>query len=461
MMHLTQITEAVNGQLIGADVSCSGVTTDTRGSCQGELFVALKGDRFDAHDFVMNAQHAGAAAAMVERDVDSSISKVLVNDTHQALQDLAAWWRAQFVIPVIGVTGSVGKTTVKEMLGYIFAEMGKGVVTKGNLNNEIGVPLTLLRLMSSDQYAIVEMGMNHAGEIARLTNIAKPTIALINNAAAAHLEGLGTIERVAKAKGEIFQGLSDDGIAIVNADDDYLGLWCELAEKHQIMSFGLSVDADVRAEYELGVNGLSMLVNTIDESFKVQLSTLGKHNVLNALAAIAVAKAAHIPVELIQKGLSNFRPIGGRLNVKTVAGITLIDDSYNANPASMQAAIEVLAQYENSILIVGDMGELGDETDSAHLQVGALAVKNNINHLFACGDYAKLVTQKYVGNGDAFVSQAELLDYLCEEMLATVAASNTAILVKGSRSARMENVVSHISQILQQKFSTNVSGGDH
>lgn len=460
MMHLAQISQALNGQLMGSDVALSGVTTDTRGSCHGELFVALKGDRFDAHDFVADAQQAGAAAVLIDHDVDSSLPKVLVTDTHQALKEFAAWWRAQFVIPVIGVTGSVGKTTVKEMLGCIFAEMGKGVVTKGNLNNEIGLPLTVLRLQQDDQYAILEMGMNHAGEISRLTSIAKPTIAMVNNAAAAHLEGLGTVEGVAKAKGEIFEGLSDDGVAVINADDQYVELWRELIGERQTVSFGLSKEADVTAEYQLTQNGLRLNVKAANESFKVTLATLGKHNVSNALAAIAVATSANIPIDLIQAGLSKYRPLGGRLNADSVGGVTLIDDTYNANPASMQAAIEVLAQYDNSILIVGDMGELGDSVEAAHRQVGVVAADNHIDHLYACGNFAELVASSFSGDGQSFNTQDALLTCLSDTLLGKTAKTNTAILVKGSRFARMENVVKHINEILKKAQTVQASGGD-
>ncbi|MBX2848853.1 MAG: UDP-N-acetylmuramoyl-tripeptide--D-alanyl-D-alanine ligase [Acidiferrobacterales bacterium] len=460
-MHLAQVSQALNGQVIGNDVALSGVTTDTRGNCTGELFIALKGERFDAHDFVADAFHAGASAALLEHDVDVELPKILVADTHQALKDLAAWWRSQFVIPVIGITGSVGKTTVKEMLGSIFAEVGEGVVTKGNLNNEIGVPLTLLRLATNDRYAIVEMGMNHAGEISRLTKITKPTIALINNAAAAHLEGLGTIEAVAKAKGEIFEGLTGDGIAIINADDKYSDMWRELAYKQQIVSFGLQKSADISADFQLHVNGISMQVKTPEENFEVQLSSLGKHSVANALAATAVAYAANIPSKFIQTGLTNYRPIGGRLDVSKIGALTIIDDTYNANPASMQSAIEVLAQYDNSILIVGDMAELGDASDVEHIELGKFALKNNINHIYVCGKYADLVSQGSQGLAQSFVTQGELLEVLSLEVGDKAGEPNSAILVKGSRSARMEKVIDHLQQTLSQQKQIGKTGGSH
>lgn len=455
MMQLGQIAEAVGGQLIGANVIVSGVTTDSRGNCQDELFVALKGERFDAHDFVLQAQHAGAGAALLERTVDGDLPVVLVDDSHQALQALAAWWRAQFVIPMIAVTGSVGKTTVKEMLGSIFSEVGEGLVTKGNLNNEIGLPLTLMRLSSEHQYGIVEMGMNHAGEIERLTNIAKPTIALVNNAAAAHLEGLGTVAAVAKAKGEIFSGLSVDGTAVINADDQYVDVWKDLIGQRNTISFGIRADADVSADFELGQRGLTMQVKARDKEFDVQLATLGKHNVSNALAAIAVATAANISIDLIQAGLRKFRPIDGRLTVNSVAGITIIDDSYNANPASMRAAIEVLAQFDKTILIVGDMAELGDSVEDEHRRLGQIANDHSIDYLYSCGEYAQLVVSDFKGSASAVGTQAELFETLSQQILDQADESNVAILVKGSRAAKMENVVAHISQILKQTMPTS------
>jgi len=366
---------------------------------------------------------------------------------------LASWWRAQFVVPVVGVTGSVGKTSVKEMLGAIFAEIGSGLVTKGNLNNEIGLPLTLLRLNQNDRYAIVEMGMNQAGEIARLTQIAKPTIALVNNAAAAHLEGLGTVAAVANAKGEIFQGLSEDGVGIINADDQYADIWRELIGARRIISFGLQDDADVTANYEPDDNGIHMQVSTPDDSYDVRLPTIGKHNVSNSLAAIAVATAAHIPVEAIRKGLSKYRPIAGRLNFSRVGATTLIDDTYNANPASMQAAIEVLAQFDDSTLIVGDMAELGDAAALEHQRLGELANQFNIDRLYACGEYAQLVIQDFSGDARAFATQSELI-----AMLADNTRLHGTILVKGSRSAKMERVVEQLLASLQSQTSSTQEG---
>jgi len=435
MMRLSQVAHAVSGQQIGADVMLRNISINTRDECHGRLFVALKGDNFDAHQFVSQAEHAGAGALMVEQEVETSLPTVTVKSTHQALADLASWWRSQFVLPVVGVTGSVGKTTVKEMLACIFAEFGRGVVTKGNLNNEIGVPLTLMRLATQDRYAIVEMGMNQAGEIGRLSAMAKPTIALVNNAAAAHLEGLGSIEAVAKAKGEIYQGLSADGVAVINNDDDFADLWSELAENHSTITFGLGEGADVTASYKEKKSGLVIKVNAKGKKLKIKLNTVGEHSVRNALAAVAVAIAAKVPVENIEAGLAKFKSVKGRLNIQTIAGVNVIDDTYNANPASMRAAINVLVEYDDNLLIVGDMAELGAAAKTEHKVLGKQAAARGVKALYACGEYASLVASEFGDGAVVFESQEALLKQL------NVDALSGTILVKGSRSSRMERIV--------------------
>ncbi len=448
MMQLSQVASAVNGKCIGSDVMLANVSINTRADCQGRLFVALQGENFDAHQFLDQAANAGSAALMVEQDIHASLPYVKVQSTHQALKDLAAWWRSQFVLPVIGVTGSVGKTTVKEMLSHIFAELGQGVVTDGNLNNEIGVPLTLMRLHAQDRYAVIEMGMNHAGEISRLTKITRPTIALVNNAAAAHLEGLGTIEAVAQAKGEIYQGLDADGIAIVNADDDFAELWLSLCAEHKTLTFGLSEGADVTATYEEKKGGLQIKIKTKKDKFKVNINTVGEHSVRNVLAAVTVALAAKIPVANIKSGLAKFKPVNGRLNMTNVAGVKVIDDTYNANPASMRAAIDVLVKYPDTTLIVGDMGELGSAAEAEHRALGEQAALRGVGTLYACGKHADLVAGAFGGQAKAFSTQADLLMYLKQNL------PNGAVLVKGSRSAKMERVIEALHTQLNQVANT-------
>lgn len=435
MMQLSQIAHAVNGELSGADVMLRNISINTRDECQGRLFVALKGENFDAHEFVSQAEQAGAGALLVERAVVTDLPVVMVKSTHQALANLATWWRSQFALPVIGVTGSVGKTTVKEMLACVFAELGQGVVTKGNLNNEIGVPLTLMGLEADDLYAVIEMGMNHAGEIARLSAMARPTIALVNNAAAAHLEGLGSIEEVAKAKGEIYQGLAIDGTAIINNDDEFASIWHELAQDHSIMTFGLSTDADVTADYEESRRGLLIKVKANGKKLKIKLNSAGEHSVRNALAAVAVSLAAKIPIKTIEAGLANFRPVSGRLNIEILADVELIDDTYNANPASMRAAIDVLVRSDDNLLVIGDMAELGAAAEAEHRLLGVQAKKRGVKALYVCGEYADLVAASFGSGAVAFSSQAALIERISSDQL------SGTILVKGSRSAKMERVV--------------------
>jgi UDP-N-acetylmuramoyl-tripeptide--D-alanyl-D-alanine ligase len=456
MMQLSQVVQAVNGQQVGRDVLLKNISINARENCHGRLFVALKGENFDAHQFISQAEQAGASAVMVQQEVDTHLPMVLVTSTHQALIDLASWWRSQFVLPVIGITGSVGKTTVKEMLACIFAEVGQGVVTKGNLNNEIGVPLTLMELTADDRYAIVEMGMNHAGEIGRLSAMAKPTVALVNNAAAAHLEGLGSIDAVAKAKGEIYQGLSADGIAVINQDDDYAELWSTLTKGRAIIRFGLSSDADVSASYKEKKGGLVIKAEVRGQKMKIKLNTVGEHSVRNALAAVAVAISVNIPIDKIEAGLANFTPVSGRLNIETIGSVDVIDDTYNANPASMRAAIDVLVSNYQSTLIVGDMGELGSAADTEHKALGQYAAAKGVKALYAVGDFASIVVSgfgaklgtKFGTEANSFETQTALIEHLSQQQL------TGTFLVKGSRSAKMERVV----HALHKQLLNNQSG---
>lgn len=457
-MQFSQVADVLNGKVIGDATLASnpamlntmafnGVATDTRADCGGKLFVALKGDNFDAHDYLDQAKQAGAEAALVERNVDVDLPLIQVQDTHIALKELAAWWRAQFVIPVIGITGSVGKTTVKEMVGAIFSEFGQGVITTGNFNNEIGLPLTLLRLTQDDRYAVIEMGMSNAGEILRLTNIARPTIALVNNAAAAHLEGLGSVAAVAEAKGEIFSGLADDGVAIINLDDKYSERWIELAGKRQCITFALDQKADVSAKIKALEPQLQLKVNALGKKFDVRLNTVGEHNARNALAAIAISIANGVSIDHVIAGLSNFAPIKGRLNFHEVAARHVIDDTYNANPASMRAAINVLNEFDNNTLIVGDMGELGAGIKDEHFALGEYAASHGVDQLIACGEYAEDVARGFAKNAQTFAAQEELIESLTPEGL------GATILVKGSRTARMELVVDAIKTRLAETAS--------
>ena len=441
-MTLSAAARALRGTLRGADAEFSGVSTDTRTLARGQLFVALTGPNFDGHGFLRDAAAREAVGALVARDVDTNIATVRVADTRLALGELAAHWRQQFQIPVIAVTGSNGKTTVKNMIAAIMSERGAGLATQGNLNNDIGVPLTLLRLKSGDRHAVIEMGMNHPGEIDYLTRLTRPTIALINNAAAAHLAGLGTVEAVAHAKGEIYAGLGDNGIAIVNADDDYADLWRGLAAKaRRVISFGLDKPADVSAAFELDADGSLIHLKTPDGGISMRLPLLGRHNVLNALAASSATLAAGASLADIQAGLEKLKSVSGRLEVKRGRnGARVLDDTYNANPGSLAAGVEVLKSAGGArMLVLGDMGELGESAPDIHRRVGQLAQHIGIEHLYAVGELTRAAVQAFGAGAKHFDNQEALIKSLRKAM-----HGEMTVLVKGSRSMKMERVVAGI-----------------
>ena len=440
-MTLAAAATVIKGTLHGVDAEFSGVSTDTRTLSAGDLFVALAGPRFDGHDFVSAAAAKGAVGALVSRTPDAAISTVQVADTHLGLGQLGAHWRRQFQIPVIAVTGSNGKTTVKDMIAAILSERGPTLATQGNLNNDIGVPLTLLRLKAGDRHAVIEMGMNHPGEIEYLTKLARPTIALINNAAAAHLAGLGSVEAVAHAKGEIYAGLGDEGIAIVNADDDYAGLWRELAAPHRVITFGLDRPADVSAECALDAGGSTIHFKTQHGGITMRLSLLGRHNVMNALAAGSAALAAGASLVDIQAGLEKLKSVSGRLEVKRGrGGARVLDDTYNANPGSLAAGVEVLkAAAGERVLVLGDMGELGDAAHDIHRRVGQLAKNLGIEYLYTVGELSRAAVEAFGKGAKHFDSHEALIKGLRKTM-----HDGTTVLVKGSRLMKMERVVAGI-----------------
>ncbi len=442
MLTLSLLADALKARRIGADVTVTGVSTDSRQLQPGELFVALAGPNFDGHNFLAEAIHAGAAAALLSRPIDTPLPYVLVPDTRRALGELAAFWRGQFSIPVIAVTGSNGKTTVKEMIGAILAARGAGCVTRGNLNNDIGVPLTLLRLRASDRFAVIEMGMNHSGEIAYLSQLTCPTIALVNNAAEAHLAGLGSVEAIARAKGEIFSGLAADGTAIINADDAYADLWKRLAAPRRYVTFGLDTKAFVNATYRTDRRGSAVHLQTTQGDIDMQLPLLGRHNVMNALAASAAALAAPgATLEEVRAGLERLKAVAGRLELKDgINGARVIDDTYNANPASLAAGLQVLKEFPGErVLVFGDMGELGEAAPALHQRVGELARSLGIQRLYALGDLARLAAGAFGQGGKRFDSYEALVDALLDIM-----HGEMTLLVKGSRAMRMERVVAGI-----------------
>lgn len=442
MMLLSEAALATKGMVKNADVRFSSVTTDSRKVTNGDLFVALKGERFDGHDFVAQCFAQGAAAAMVSHEVATVGDSLLqVADTRLGLGDLAACWRGKFELTLAAITGSNGKTTVKEMLTSILrASSGVEAVlaTEGNLNNDIGLPLTLLKLRKTHRHAVIEMGMNHPGEIAYLTRIAKPSVALVNNAGAAHLQGLGSVEAVARAKGEIFEGLAVDGVAVINADDEHATLWKSLAVPRQVLTFGLEQAADVSADYVLEAGSSRLNLRAPNGGIEVHLKVPGLHNVRNALAATAAALAMDIPLPVIAAGLAAFGGVKGRLQRKTgCCGSVVIDDTYNANPASMRAAIGVLAAMPGKrIFVMGDMGELGDDVVELHREIGAEARAAGIDRLYALGEMSGNAVAAFGPGACHFESLDELNESLQKEQ-----DEGTTVLVKGSRFMRMERVV--------------------
>jgi UDP-N-acetylmuramoyl-tripeptide--D-alanyl-D-alanine ligase len=441
MMRLSEAALATRGQVDGADVAFDAVTTDSRRVAGGDLFIALKGERFDGHDFVASCLERGAVAAMVQHEIEKVSPQLVVSDTRLGLGDLAAYWRSKIAIPLAAITGSNGKTTVKEMLAAILRETSgvHGVhATEGNLNNDIGLPLTLLKLRAHHRYAVTEMGMNHPGEIAYLTRIAKPDVALVNNAGTAHLAGLGNIEAVARAKGEIFQGLATGGTAVINADDAFAPLWRQLAAPHRVLTFGLEQQSDVSASHQLMADRSDLSMTTPQGNIGLHLAVPGLHNVRNALAATAVALALGIGLDDIKQGLERFSGVKGRLQRKPGrGGAIVIDDTYNANPASMRAAISVLSEHPGRrIFVMGDMGELGNDAASMHAEIGALAKTAGIDALYAVGVLSTEAFQSFGAGARHFDTPEALVVALEDELKMGV-----TVLVKGSRFMRMERVV--------------------
>jgi UDP-N-acetylmuramoyl-tripeptide--D-alanyl-D-alanine ligase len=436
-VHLHEAARAIDASAIGADVALGAVSSDSRNLPPGCLFVALKGPRFDGHAFAAQALANGAAAVMVAADSGLDLAPALVvDDTRIALGRLAAWHRSRMPARLAAITGSNGKTTVKEMLAAICAaDSGADAVlaTAGNLNNDIGMPLTLLKLTPEHRYAAIEMGMNHPGEIAYLTAIARPDVALVNNALRAHLEGLGSVEAVARAKGEIYAGLKDDGIAIVNADDPHADLWRGLAGKHRVLGFGFAEGADVRI-----LPGPQLTLETPAGRIEAALQVPGDHNLRNAAAAASAALALGIAADAVARGLAAYSGTKGRLQTHPcILGASLIDDTYNANPDSVLAAIQVLAARPGvRILVLGDMGELGPDTAALHREVGERARAAGIDRLLCLGEMTVNAVQGFGAGAMHFERIEELLAEV-EQAL----GQGVTVLVKGSRFMQMERVV--------------------
>ena len=443
-MHLSTAANITMGSLIGPDVLFQGVSTDSRTLSTGDLFVAIPGENFDGHKYLVSAQKNGASGALVEHKVDcSNLSQLVVEDTTIALGDIASEWRDRFDIPVIGITGSNGKTTVTAMVAEILKVAHQPLFPQKSFNNQWGVPLTLLQLSADHTHAVIEMGMNHPGEINYLTNIVKPTAVLINNAAAAHLEGLGSVQNVAEAKSEILNGLVSGGFAVLNVDDPFYSFWKDKAANHKIIRFSLYKDSEVKAEnlYEdLRQSRFDIEIEGVRA--KVTLQIPGKHNVANALAAAALTYFSGISLEQISQGLSRVQAVTGRLEFKVSrGGATIVDDSFNANPASMKAAIEVLEKSSGrKVLIVGAMAELGRGGELLHAQVAKDAANAGVDRLVVLTDSNSRDLAGYAKGFGKSVEQYSILEDLVKA-LKTDDNPDVVFLVKGSKSSAMGRVV--------------------
>ena len=446
-MHasLNELLSVVPGATLTAPASFSGVTTNSKTVEAGNLFVALRGERFDAHDFIADVAALGAAAVVVERLPDGlPIPALIVPDTRYALGQIAQLWRKRFTMPLIGVTGSNGKTTVKEMIAAILsAAFGTDhfLATHGNLNNEIGVPLTLFNLNAQHRAAVVELGMNHPGEIARLTEIALPTVGVVNNAQREHQEFMASVAAVAAENGSVISGLSEEGCAVFPADDEFAPLWTSYAGSRRLITFALDKQASVTALWRATDFGSEITLNARGEQVSFVLSAAGQHNVRNALAACAATLAIGINLEIIARGLSAFTPVAGRLQKKQATnGAIVIDDTYNANPDSVRAAIDVLANAPAPrTLVLGDMGEVGSEGVAFHEEIGEYARARHIDQLFTVGELARHASRAFGRPARHF----ETMETLNEEVASV--PPGASVLVKGSRFMKMERVVQKLT----------------
>lgn len=439
---LAEFARAAGARLVGEDRAFGEVSTDSRTLTAGALFVALRGERFDGHDFAAAAVARGAVAAVVERELPLPVPQVVARDSLAALSAAAAAWRAGFDVPVVGVAGSNGKTSTKEMVAAILGERAPVLATRGTLNNHIGVPLTLFGLDARHRAAVIELGANHPGEVAALAALARPTVGLVTNAGAEHLEGFGSLDGVARAEGELFESLPASGIAVVNADDAYAALWRGMTKAARVVTFGTG-RADVRARnvrlaVEEGAWATRFDLDTPAGAVGVRLALPGLHNVVNAAGAAAAALACGASLEEIAAGLARVRPVAGRLQLKRAAcGAWIVDDSYNANPSSAIAALDVLAALPGEHwLVLGEMAELGDHADAAHAEVGRHARATGVVRLEAIGRHTPQAVAAFGTGGHWHADAAALL-----ESLRAGLKPGVTVLVKGSRVNRLERVV--------------------
>lgn len=446
-MNLSDAAGILGTQVQGEDIRFHGCSTDSRSIGKGAMFIALQGENFDGHDYVSQAIASGAVSALLERECkDCGVPRLVVNDARKSMGQLAAAWRNNFDLPLIAVTGSNGKTSVKEMLVSILSGIAPVLATPGNFNNDIGVPLTLFGLGKEHKYAVIEMGANHMGEISALTAIARPDVALITLCAPAHVEGFGSVDAVSEAKGEIFEGLGDDGVAVINADDKYASYWKELALDNKQITFGLSDSAEIRAcdislDAAAGTSRFSL--QSKEGEIEINLRLPGEHNVRNAIAAAACCTALGISVTDIRQGLEAMSPVKGRIQIKqSPGGIRLVDDTYNANPASLEVALKsALIPDQENWLVLGDMNELGDISVQAHTEAGELAKSLGIKRLFTFGKKSEEASKSFGEGARHFMDREKLIVALKQD-----ARAGISILVKGSRAMSMETVVSALME---------------
>ena len=445
-MQLAAVARILDASLFGVDAGFTGVSTDTRTLAPGELFCALRGPHFDAHDRLDEALRAGAVAAVVERKIDVSLPQLVTADTRRALGVLARDWRARFDLPVLAVTGSAGKTTVKEMLAAIMRTRGSVLATRGNFNNDIGLPLTLFQLAAEHRAAVLEMGANRRGDIELLTAIARPRVGVITLCAPCHLEGFGSVEGVARTKGELFAGLGPDGIAILNNEDVQAPLWRQLAGTRRVITFGAGGDFSAR-DVRPVTDGSVFTLCTTSAEVEITLHHRGLHNVRNALAAAAAASAVGVALADIQQGLGAAVMVSGRLQFRAGRdGTRIIDDSYNANPASLAAALAVLSvEAAPRWLVLGDMRELGPDAARYHLDAGAQAEAAGVERLFTLGELAQHAAERFAGVSVHGLDRAALLEALNGALAANHGPAPT-ILIKGSRAMALDQVANALTE---------------
>lgn len=444
-MQLDIIAKAVNGTLEGKSLQFTKLSTDSRQIAPDSLFIALQGENFDGHRFIAQAIQNGANAVIAERakspNIPPQVSVIWVENTIQALGKLANLWRNQFDIPMIGITGSCGKTTVKTMLGSILAQVGNTLVPQSSFNNQFGLPFSLLKLNTSHRYAVLELGTNGFGEIKQLTSILSPTHAMITNVRPAHLAGLKTVENIAKEKGAIYEGLRVNGTAIINQDEPYFNDWRKSLNQQSLVTFGLQ-RGDIHAEQVTqSIEQSRFMLNTPNGRIEIILPAPGVHNVMNALSAAAAAVSLGVALEVIQAGLRAFQGVSGRLRkLQSSRGACVIDDCYNANPASFKAAIDVLSQASGEkILVMGDMGELGSESERFHQEIGGYAKAKGIDQIYAVGRFSAFAGKAFGKGAIVFENKQALVNALTPKLNA-----ETTVLVKGSRSAKMEDILTAI-----------------